>query len=197
MVRLRFELNGALLEICDGEARLTGAMNEYTLDSFLRVTISQLLLSARGMLLHAATVVRDGRAYVFMGQSGAGKSTIARGAPAGSALTDEISLVRCHASGWRAHGTPFWGEFRAAGQNASYPLARIFALQQAPHNRVEKLASREALRALLNCSLFFSAVPEDRQALLSVAAELAESGRIYRLEFRRELDFWEGVDQWN
>jgi hypothetical protein len=193
-VRLRFALNGAELNLREKDAWLSGAMNEYTLDSFLRVALSQLLLAENGLLLHAATVVRNARAYVFMGRSGAGKSTIARHAPAGSALTDEISLLRRHADGWRAHGTPFWGEFRAAGQNTSFPLAGIFALAQAPENRLARLEARAALRAILSCAMFFSAERRDREALLRIAALLAESVAVARLEFRREMDFWPELD---
>jgi hypothetical protein len=191
--RLRFALNGAELDLRETEACFSGAMNEFTLDSFLRVTLSALLLEERGLLLHASTVVRDGRAYVFMGRSGAGKSTIARSAPAGAALTDEISLVRRHAGGWRAHGTPFWGEFRAAGQNHSFPLAGVYALVQASSNRVTPMERSAALWAVLRCALFFSAESRDREALLRVAAELVETAFVARLEFRRELDFWKEI----
>lgn len=191
--RLRFAMNGAQLELHPRAAHLAGDMNEYTLDSFLRVALSLLLLPKSGLLLHASTVVRDGRSYVFMGRSGAGKSTIARHAPSGTALTDEISLVRMHESVWHAHGTPFWGEFRSAGQNVRYPLAGMFLLVQAASNRTTRLRGKEALRALLENVLFFSGAREDREQLLRIAAELVGALPVYRLEFTRNMDFWEEI----
>jgi hypothetical protein len=98
---------------------MSGVRNEYALDSLLRVLLSWKLLSCEGFLLHAATIVRNGKAFVFTGRSGAGKSTVASLPPAGSVLTDEISLLRRENGTWRAYGTPFWGEFRAAGSNTS------------------------------------------------------------------------------
>src|SRR5256885_3293464 len=85
--------------------------------------LSWALLPDVGFLLHAATVLRNGKAYVFFGRSGTGKSTVAALSPLGSVLTDEISLLKRIDGQWHAFGTPFWGEFRAAGTNRSAPVA--------------------------------------------------------------------------
>src|SRR5213082_2416074 len=126
-----YEFEGAALRAFRSEIRFDGVRNQYALDSLLRVLLSWKLLGHRGFLLHAATVVRDGKAYIFTGRSGAGKSTVASLSPEGSVLTDEISLLRREHGMWRAYGTPFWGEFRAAGLNISAPLAGVFRLVQA------------------------------------------------------------------
>src|SRR5437879_2603081 len=134
-----YEFEGAALRAFRNEIRFDGVRNQYALDSLLRVLLSWKLLGRRGFLLHAATVVRDGKAYIFTGRSGAGKSTVASLSPEGSVLTDEISLLRREHGVWRAYGTPFWGEFRAAGSNTSAPVARIVLLLQAAANRLEAL----------------------------------------------------------
>lgn len=188
---LAFSLNGATLRLTESAAYAAGVTNEYLLDSLLRVLLSQKLLDASGFLLHACTVVRDGRAYVFTGRSGAGKSTIARHAPQGAALTDEISLIRRLGSVWHAFGTPFWGEFQAGSVNEHYPLAGIYALVQARENRLEALAPKDAVRALLPNVLFFSRQPAERAALLQVVADLASSLPVATLRFTREITFWE------
>ncbi len=67
----------------------------YAIDGMLRILHSLILAREGGFLVHAASVVRNGRAFVFAGISGAGKTTIARLAPADvTLLTDEISYVR-------------------------------------------------------------------------------------------------------
>jgi hypothetical protein len=188
---LDYSLHGATLHLGDSAACILGARSEYTLDSLLRVLLSMVLLPHRGFLLHAATVERDSRAYIFMGRSGAGKSTIAGLSPAGSSLTDEISLLRADASGWRAHGTPFWGEFRSGDRNCSLPVAGVFSLVQAAENRLEPLAPRDALKALLANVLFFSESREPREALLRLATECAGSLPFFKLFFRRDAGFWQ------
>ena len=134
-----YEFEGAALRVFSSGIRFDGVRHQYALDSLLRVLLTWQLLGHHGFLLHAATVMRNGKAYLFTGRSGAGKSTVASLSPQGSVLTDEISLLRRGNGVWRAYGTPFWGEFRAAGSNTSAPVAGIFRLLQAAENRLEAL----------------------------------------------------------
>jgi hypothetical protein len=188
-----YEFEGALLRTGSNETRFDGVRNEYALDSLLRVLLSWKLASREGFLLHAATVIRAGMAYVFAGRSGAGKSTVASLSPPGSVLTDEISLLRRGNGVWRAHGTPFWGEFRAAGSNTSAPVRGIFRLVQSAENRVAPLRPIELLRALLPNVLFFSAEPEANRRLLEILGRAAEEISGGELSFRRDRTFWEAL----
>jgi len=172
-------------------AHFSGVRSEYTVDSLLRILLSWLLLPREGFLLHAATVVRDGSAYVFPGRSGAGKSTLASLSPAGTVLTDEISLLRREENTWRAYGTPFWGEFRAAGSNCSAPVQGIFPLVKADENHLRALAPRGALCAILPCVLFFSSDAEANKRLLDLLAGTVAQVPCYELHFRRDTSFWD------
>jgi len=151
------------------------------------------LLPQRGMLLHGATVVRDGRAHIFFGRSGAGKSTVASLSPQGTVLTDEISLLRYSQGCWQAHGTPFWGEFRAAGTNLLFPVAGLYLLNQAHDDRVESLSVKEALRALLPCVLFFATESRAHETLLRTLMSLTQEVPCHRLHFRRSAEFWKVI----
>jgi hypothetical protein len=69
--------------------------NPYSIDSVLRILHSLVLAREGGFLVHAASAIRNGRAFLFAGASGAGKTTISRLAPPDVVvLTDEISYVR-------------------------------------------------------------------------------------------------------
>jgi hypothetical protein len=186
-----YEFEGAALRASSRGVRFDGVRNPYALDSLLRVLLSWKLLSRRGFLLHAATVVRNGKAYIFTGRSGAGKSTVAALSPEGSVLTDEISLLRREDGTWRAYGTPFWGEFRAAGSNSSAPVAGIFRLLQAAENRVKVLRPAAILRALLPNVLFFSPETEANQRLLEILSQAVTEIAGYDLAFRKNSTFWE------
>src|SRR5207249_191726 len=186
-----YEFEGAALRAFSGGIRFDGVRNQYALDSLLRVLLSWKLLSRRGFLLHAATVIRDGKAYIFTGRSGAGKSTVASLSPEGSVLTDEISLLRREHGMWRAYGTPFWGEFRAAGLNISAPVAGVFRLVQAAENHLAPLRPLVILRALLPNVLFFSAEAEANRRLLEILSQAATEIAGYNLAFRRNPTFWE------
>lgn len=185
------DFEGARVEADDSEIHFLGVRHEYALDSLLRMFLSWALLPEEGFLLHAATVLQDGKAYVFFGRSGAGKSTVSRLSPRGSVLTDEISLLKCVDGEWRAFGTPFWGEFRADGQNTSAPVAGIFRLVQSSSNRIERLRPAELLRALLPCVLFFSSQLADNERLLQILAAACRDAKGFNLHFQKNRSFWE------
>ena len=75
--------------------RVRQSPNPYSIDAVLRILHSLVLAREGGFLVHAASAIRNGRAFLFAGVSGAGKTTISRLAPPDVALlTDEISYVR-------------------------------------------------------------------------------------------------------
>jgi hypothetical protein len=94
---------------CDmarGYGTIRQSANPYAIDAALRIVHSLLLAEQGGLLVHAASAIRNGRAFLFAGVSGAGKTTIARLAPPDvTLLTDEISYVR----GWGL-GAGDWGQ---------------------------------------------------------------------------------------
>ena len=102
-----------------------GAVDRIALDTFLRVVYSLALLPAGALLVHAASLGRGERAWMFAGPSGSGKTTLTRLSPDATLLSDEISIVRLGAGGTACcYGSPFWGELGEGGRNTVVPLAR-------------------------------------------------------------------------
>ena len=80
-------------------------VNPYSIDCVLRIIHSLILARTGGFLVHGAGVVRNGRAFIFAGVSGTGKTTIAQLAPPDvTLLTDEISYVRGQKPGAEEQG---------------------------------------------------------------------------------------------
>ena len=59
-----------------------------------------------GFLIHGASIVRDGQAYIFFGKSAAGKSTLAAMSPEGQVISDDLTLVLPTESGLVVAGSP-------------------------------------------------------------------------------------------
>ncbi len=166
--------------------------NPYSIDAVLRVVHTLVLAGEGGFLAHAASAVRHGKAFVFAGVSGAGKTTIARLAPRdANLLTDEISYVRKEAGGYFGYGTPFAGELAKAGDNLKAPLAAVYLLAQGSENRIEEVAPAEAARGLLANILFFAEDPELVQAVFHSALEFVEHVPVRRLTFVPDARVWE------
>src|ERR1700683_5657821 len=147
----------ARLDPRTGRGRVQQNSNPYALDSVMRILHSLILAERGGFLLHAASAVCDGQAYLFSGVSGAGKTTMSRLAPPDvTLLTDEISYVRRAGESYEACGTPFAGDLGKAGENISAPIAGLYLLVQGRHNHASRIGGADAARRLLRNILFFA-----------------------------------------
>jgi len=154
----------------------------YPLDELL---IIQLLAQGKGVLFHACGADDNGEGVLFVGSSGAGKSTMARlwgGLPGVTLLSDERVVVRRDGNRFVAHGTPWAGEVGVASP-ASVPLRGVFVLEHGPANGLHSLSHSAAIAELWRC-LFPSFW--DRAGIafaLDFLAELTEAVPCHRLQF--------------
>jgi len=173
-----------------GTVRQSG--NPYAIDSILRILHSLLLAKAGGFLLHAASAVRAGRAFLFAGVSGSGKTTLARLAPPDvSLLTDEISYVRRQTPGYVAFGTPFAGELGKAGENMAAPISAVYFLAKGERNSTAPIAPARAAALLLRNVLFFADHPDLVAQVFRTACDFVMKVPAYALVFRPESEVWE------
>jgi hypothetical protein len=136
--------------------------------------------------------MRHGKAFLFAGVSGAGKTTISRLAPPDATLlTDEISYVRKHAQGYVAYGTPFTGELAKLGENTQAPLAALYLLAQGPENRIDPVSIPEAGRELLANMLFFAEDPQMVRLAFQAACDFVGCVPVFRLTFLPDARVWE------
>jgi hypothetical protein len=170
------------------------APNEFSIDSFLRIAYTLALLDVPGLVVHAASLIRGGKAYLFCGRSGAGKTTLTRLSPDATLLSDELSIGTMSNGRVRCHGTPFWGELARAGEDRCAPLHAIFFLHHGRRHKADALKSGDALRRLLSTVLFFAREPELTARVLGIASTLIESVPSFDLHFRPDAGFWEVVD---
>lgn len=174
--------------------RIRQSANPYSIDTLLRIVHTLALAREGGFLVHAASAVVEGRACAFAGPSGAGKTTIARLAPAGvTLLTDEVSYVRREGGAYYAHGTPFAGELATPGENVRAPLAALYLLEKASEHRVAPVEPPAAARALLRNILFFAEDEALVHAVFDAALDFATRVPVRRLAFAPQASAWDAV----
>jgi hypothetical protein len=175
-----------------GRGQIRQATNPYALDSVLRIVHSLVLARQGEFLVHAASAIRHGRAFLFAGVSGAGKTTISRLAPPDTTLlTDEISYVRKQGAGYKAHGTPFAGELARLGENCSAPLEALYLLYQGPENKIDEIDPAFAAQALMRNILFFARDAELVQSVFDGACEFVARVPVRSLTFRKDASVWD------
>jgi hypothetical protein len=178
---------------CSGSVALADS-NEFSVDSFLRIVYSLALVEARGLVVHAASLIRNGKAYLFCGPSGSGKTTVARLSPDAILLSDELSIVRISGDGVSCHGTPFWGELARGGEDRTVPLVGIYFLHKGDRHAVEAIGPRRALERLLPNVLFFAREADLTARVLGISADLVEAVPCFDLSFRPDPGFWEVIE---
>jgi hypothetical protein len=172
--------------------RIRQTISPFALDSVLRIVHTLLLARKGGFLMHSASAIRNGRAFLFSGVSGAGKTTMVRLAPPDAALlTDEISYVTLQDGRYTAIGTPFFGELARVGENLRAPIECVYLLAKGPENKVEPLPEGDAVRGLLGNILFFAREPESVKLVFDAAVEFVKLVPVRRLTFVPDARVWE------
>lgn len=177
-----------------------------SLEAAVRIGMSVTVPRRGGLLFHGSAVAAQAGAAVFVGKSGAGKSTISAmldRVPGFTRLADELIIVMPEATpaatpgagpgptpgagpgAWRVHVPPFLGGV-ALPFGADAPLAGVHVLVQAPAHQRALLPRTDAVRALLPHVLAYVAEPETADHALAAAAALTAAVPCYRLEFAKD-----------
>jgi hypothetical protein len=184
----------AVWDPATGHGTIRQSANPYSIDAAFRIVHSLLLARQGGLLVHAASAVRNGRAFLFAGVSTAGKTTIAKLAPTDATLlTDEISYLRRNpdGSGYTAYGTPFAGELAEPGVNVRAPLAGVFLLSKGPENAIEPVTPADAIRGMMESILFFAHDADLVSKVFDAAFELVSKVPVQRLTFYPDERVWD------
>jgi hypothetical protein len=172
--------------------RLAGAIG--CLENYMRWTMADMAIQRGAFVLHSCGVVRDGRAYVFFGHSGAGKSTVAGLSGGDQILSDDLVLLGREADRWQASTTPFWGTFpQEAKAKGSYPVAGIFRLVQAEVVEVHPLSTALAVGMMVTCCPFVSNPALRREKLIPLVEDCCRKVRPAILKFRKDPSFWDAI----
>ncbi len=164
-----------------------------TWQSVLNIGAGELLLRTAvlftdGLVFHASGIDDHGQGLVFVGHSGAGKSTHAclwTQEPGVIAMNDDRIAVRVNAHTAMCYGTP-WGGTANIARNHAAPLRAIILLEQAPENRIEQLAPTAAAPLLLaRTFLPYWDAPLLQRALTNLNTILARTP-VFRLRCRAE-----------
>jgi len=172
---------------------------ERAVENIVRVAVAWLALSRGGLLIHAASIVRDGRAWLFFGQSGAGKSTLAASSRRGQVVSDDLTLLLPGPEGPEVVGAPFRGTYQGGEPvKGRFPIATAFRLHKAGPSEppvVEPIPLGSAMAdAIANLPFVVDQLP-GRPELFEVVERVLTAIPMRALRFRKEDDsWWDAVD---
>ena len=124
----------------------------FATDNALMIIFALATAKESTLLFHSSEIGYNGKAYMFLGKSGTGKSTHSRlwlnNIQGSFLLNDDNPAVRILPDGIKVFGTP-WSGKTDCYINQSLPLGAIVSLSQAPHNRISPLPAIMAYVALV------------------------------------------------
>lgn len=146
-------------DLCEGEIVLDGSDFERLSGINSALMLCYLLSTARlsTVLTHASAVVNHGKAYLFLGRSGTGKSTHSRlwqqTIEGTMLLNDDHPILRIDEQGRAiAYGSP-WSGKTSCYHNESAPVGGIVRIKRALKNNIRRLSPIESYASLLtSCS---------------------------------------------
>jgi len=153
------------------------------------------------LLLHASGVIHQGKAYLFTGASGAGKSTVCKllaGDPSFSILHDEVIAISRDDNCFRAWSTPLRGEI-GNKKCLGAPIQGIFFLKQDMTNYTTGLNHKKVAELLCYSMItpkYVAADSPSNRVGISLAQLLALAAIVpgYELHFRPEKAFWDCIE---
>lgn len=164
------------------------------IDYFLRVIYAMLVFQAGGLLFHAAGIVRKGKAYLFFGHSGSGKTTVSRLSPKDVTLNDDLVLLIPEEVSWRVYSTPFWNPTQVRPSPQTAPLKGLYRLVQDRHVYLEAMSPGQAVAETFASAPVISGDPSKAGDLLLRCRQLLAVVPVYRLHFLPDDSFWKFVE---
>ena len=153
----------------------------------LWTAVNFLTLKHNCLAIHCSANVFDGKAVIFLGESGTGKSTHTRllreRYPESFLLNDDSPFIRVTEDGGvTVYGSPWSGKTPCYRQEA-YPLGAIVRLSQAPYNKIHRLGAMQAIGALLpSAPPVLNYTDETSDLLCSYVSDILEKIPTWKLE---------------
>lgn len=159
---------------------------------FLRAAFGMASANQKTIKLHASVIEKEGKALVFMGKSGTGKSTHSRlwqeFVPDCLLLNDDEPIVRVLKDGSiRIYGAP-WSGSTPCYRNASAEVAAFVRLYQSKDNKLTKLNGVNAFASLYQSVAILRSDKENKEMIISTVNDILDQIQVYRLDNRPDRE---------
>lgn len=167
--------------------------------NFFRWMLSPLLLDRKKAMLHCAALInRKKEAFLFLGPSGAGKTTITELGIPRPILSDDMNLIDFSKNKPFAYAGGVGGLYKPEVElDRSFPIKKMFWLNQETSNSIEDLTRLKQIQFMLAsfANLPWQNFSYDSQELsFNCAEEIISALPLDLLNFKKEADIWKTID---
>lgn len=180
-----------------GQARpshmLMGVMNG------IMLVLSHRLIHGNGLLLHGSAIQKNDQTVLFLGLSGAGKSTITRLCDPDICFADDGVVVKHEKNRFYTYRSPF-SQTKEKNKNPDITIGKIkkiFLLEKSDRCNVLPIAKNELMRITLMHLIHFYKYLNQETARLGFyeVKKLLETLPSYRLQFAKSGKIWHNLVQ--
>ena len=162
------------------------------LNNFIMIAYTIATSSLKTLKLHASVIEKKGKALLFLGKSGTGKSTHSRlwqeFVPESTLLNDDEPVVRiCNDGGVKVFGTP-WSGKTPCYRNISAEVKAIVCLSQSPENKLTRLEGIQAFSSVVQSCSVLRSNKKNKDLVFDNVASLIEIVPVYRLYCRPDRE---------
>lgn len=152
----------------------------------LWISFGMLSASSRIVLIHSSVIVHQGKAVLFLGESGTGKSTHTRlwlqCIPNTHLLNDDSPILAIEKGMPMVYGSPWSGKTHCY-HSLRFPLTAVVRLSQAPYNKITRQPVLGAFAALQpSCPPFMAQDNFFSENIISLLSDVISIVPVYCLE---------------
>lgn len=135
--------------------------------------------------MHASVTVKNGKGFLFLGQSGTGKSTHSslwlKNIPGTHLLNDDNPVVRVVDGKARVYGSP-WSGKTPCYRNEDYPIGAFVRINRASYNAIRRQNVTESFASISSSSSGLRAIRSIGDGLFATISSLIQSVPCYVLD---------------
>lgn len=167
--------------------------------NFFRWMLSPLLLEKDKAMLHCAALInRKQEAFLFLGPSGAGKTTITELGKPRLILSDDMNLIDFSKNKPLACAGGVGGLYKPEVElDRSFPIKKMFWLNQSTSNSIEDLSRLKQVQLMLSS---FANLPwknftyDSQEQSFNCAEKIISTLSLELLNFKKEAEVWKTID---
>lgn len=159
---------------------------------FLRTAYGIISAYHKTLKIHASVIEKEGKALIFLGKSGTGKSTHSKlwqkYVPGCALLNDDEPIIRIMNDGTiKVFGAP-WSGSTPCYRNAYAEVSAFVHLYQSDENRLTKQNGVESFTSLLQSTAIMRSDIDNRTMIISMINDILEKVSVYRLDNRPDRE---------
>lgn len=184
LIRASSDFHSAAVSVRDDFALKHALMNLYS---------SFIVSRGWGLLVHSSCIMEGGKAYLFAGHSGAGKSTVAWLSLPRPVLSDEATILKVEERGVTVFDSPFRSGIEEPYKGPGCELGAIQFLRQSMEIKRVRLQKTDAMMELFSKIFYWPHSPLETVKIMKLFQQLIQQIPAYELYFQKNDQFWKEI----